>query len=260
VDAFSDKYGPWAIVTGAAQGLGAAFARDLLARRVSVLGVDRSPVTDPDVTAVTADLSTTAGVDTIVDAAKDLDVGLVINNAAISYEGPFLDQGVDSALAQLDINCRAPLLLAHAFLPRLVARGRGGMIFISSMSAWRGAPLVTGYAATKAWGHILGESLWEEMKPFGVDVMAVLPGSMPTPGFVASMPQPSMGTANMMDPADAVHEALDALGSAPSMTPGQANRDSEAFMAALDRTEAVTLMGQVMRQMYPPQRTPDPAR
>jgi hypothetical protein len=194
----------------------------------------------------------------VLDAAAGLDVGLLINNAAISFEGPFVEQGIDRALAQLDINCRAPLLLAHSLLPRLIERGRGGLIFLSSMSAWRGAPLVSGYAATKAWNLILAESLWEEVRELGVDVMAVLPGSTRTPGLLGSMPQASMGTANLMDPPDVVREALDTLGTAPSMTPGQANRDSEAFMHALDRREAIVLMGQVMRQMYPPERTTDP--
>ncbi|MHB8463495.1 MAG: SDR family NAD(P)-dependent oxidoreductase [Acidimicrobiales bacterium] len=258
---FADRYGPWAIVTGAAQGMGAAFARDLVGRGVSVVGVDRLGFT-PELDSIrplVADLADPGGVDAVLEVAAGLDVGLVINNAAISYEGPFVEQGVARALAQLDINCRAPLLLAHALLPRLVARGRGGMIFLSSMSAWRGAPLVTGYAATKAWNLILAESLWEEVREAGVDVMAVLPGSTRTPGLLSSMPQASMGTAHLMDPPDVVREALDTLGSVPSMTPGQANRDSESFMQSLDRVEAVKLMGQVMRQMYPPERTPDPA-
>lgn len=246
-------------MTGVAQGMGAAYARDLIGRGVAVVGVDRSPIADPDITGVVADLSTVQGVDQVKEAVRDLDVGLLVNNAAVSFEGPFVDQGIDRALAQLDVNCRAPLALVHMLLPRLIERGRGGVIFMSSMSAWRGAPLVSAYAATKAWNLILAESLWEEVREQGVDVMAVIPGSTRTPGLMSSMPQQSMGTANLMDAGDVVREALDTLGSAPSMTPGQANRESEAFMASLDRTEAIKLMGQVMRQMYPPQRSPDPA-
>ena len=258
---FADRYGPWAIVTGAAQGIGAAYANDLVGRGVAVVGVDRAGFV-PDheqIRPLRADLGTPEGVDAVLDAAADLDVGLVINNAAISFEGPFVDQTVERAIAQLDINCRAPLLLTHAILPRLLARGRGGIIFMSSMSAWRGAPLVSGYAATKAWNLILAESLWEEVRDAGVDVMAVLPGSTRTPGLLGSNPQASMGTANLMDAPDVAREALDTLGTAPSMTPGQANRDSEAFMHGLDRKEAIMMMGQVMRQMYPTERTPDPA-
>ena len=241
--------------------MGAAWAAELHDRGVSVVAVDRTPFTSgvEEIRPLAADLGTTEGVDAVLDAVRDLDVGLFISNAAVSFEGPFVEQGLDRALAQLDINCRAPLVLAYHLLPRFLERGRGGMIFLSSMSAWRGAPLVAAYAATKAWNLILAESLWEETRHDGVDVMAVLPGSTRTPGLLGSLPQSSLGTANLMDPSDVVREALDTLGTAPSMTPGQANRDSEAFMQSMDRTAAVTLMGEVMRQMYPPQRSRDPA-
>jgi short-subunit dehydrogenase len=266
---FAGSYGPWAIVTGAAQGLGKAFTADLLSRGVSVIAVDRTESIKATVddlrdsggegVPLVADLATVEGVRSVIDAGTARDVGLVVSNAAISFEGPFIDQTLEQSMAQLDINCRAPLMLAHAFLPRLLERGRGGLILLSSMSAWRGAPLVATYAASKAWNLILAESLWEEVRAAGVDVMAVLPGSTRTPGLMSSRPQASMGTANLMDPADVVREALEALGSVPSMTPGQANRDSEAFMRGLDRVESIKLMGEVMRQMYPPDRRPDPS-
>ena len=196
-----------------------------------------------------ADLA--AGVEPVLAACDGVDVGLLICNAAATYEGPFLGQGLDSALVQLDVNCRATLHLVHALLPRLVARGRGGVILMSSLSAMRGAPLVAGYAATKAWNLILAESLWDELRDTGVDVMAVLPGSTRTPGWLASGPQESLGTSHVMEPEDVAREALDALGSGPSFVPGAQNRESEAFMASLDRAQAVRIMGDVMREMYP---------
>lgn len=266
---FAERYGPWAIVTGAARGMGEAFTADLLSRGVSVIAVDRTEASpSPDgrpgqsgagIVPLVADLATEDGVRAVIDAGLAHDVGLVVSNAAISFEGPFIEQTLEQSLTQLDINCRAPLMLVHAFLPRLLERGRGGVILLSSMSAWRGAPMVATYAATKAWNLILAESLWEEVRAAGVDVMAVLPGSTRTPGLMSSRPQASMGTANLMDPPDVVREALDVLGTAPSMTPGQANRDSEAFMRELDRTESIKLMGEVMRQMYPAERQADPS-
>ena len=241
---FADAYGPVAVVTGVAQGIGAAFVSELSARGVSSIGVDRSPGCS-----VVADLA--AGVEPVLAACEGVDIGLLICNAAATYEGPFLGQGLDSALTQLDVNCRATLELVHALLPRLVARGRGGVLLMSSLSAMRGAPIVAGYAATKAWNLIFAESLWGELHGTGVDVMAVLPGSTRTPGWLSSNPQESLGTSNVMEPADVARESLDALGSGPSFIPGAQNRESEAFMASLDRREAVRIMGDVMRQMYP---------
>ncbi|MDQ1372926.1 MAG: uncharacterized protein QOJ09_264, partial [Actinomycetota bacterium] len=144
------------------------------------------------------------------------------------------------------------------FLPQLVARGRGGIILLSSLSSMRGAPLVSGYAATKAWNLLLAESLWDEVRDQGVDVMAVLPGSTRTPGWLASQPQSSLGTSYVMEPSEVATESLDALGSRASIVSGQSNRDSEAFLASMDRTEAVRVMGEVMRTMYPAIRQPDP--
>ena len=162
-------------------------------------------------------------------------------------------------MAQLDVNCRTPLLLVHHVLPKLVARGRGGVVLLSSLSAMRGSALVAGYAATKAWNLILAESLWDELRDTDVDVLAVLPGTTRTPGLLSSAPQAGLATANLMDPSDVAREALDALGRMPSVIPSQANRDSEAFLSSLDRAEAIRAMGDVMRATYPPNRTPDPS-
>lgn len=266
---FADRYGPWAAVTGAGQGIGAAFVADLAGRGVNVLLIDRdadalaartgelagAPV---EVRSAVVDLAAPDGADQVLAAIGDFDLGLLISNAALSFEGPLLEQGLDAALVQLHVNCRVPLTLVHAVLPRLVARGRGGLILLSSLSAMRGAPLVSGYAATKAWNLILAESLSQEVQAAGVDVMAVLPGSTRTPGWLGSRPQASLGTSNVMEPADVAREALDALGTVPSIIPGQENRESDAFMASLDRAEAIKIMGDVMRQMYPPVRNADP--
>jgi short-subunit dehydrogenase len=256
VSDFAERYGPWAIVTGAAAGMGAAFSAELASRGVQVVGVDRDTCDTPR--SLVADLTAPDAAHTILEAVADVEVGLVISNAALSYVGPFLDQDLDSRLDQLRMNCELPLRLVHHFLPRLVQRGRGGIILLSSLSSMRGAPLVSGYAATKAWNLLLAESLWDEVRGQGVDVLAVLPGSTRTPGWLASQPQSSLGTSNVMDPSDVARESLDAHGAHPSVVPGPSNRDSAAFMASMVRTEAVKTMGEVMRTMYPPVRQPDP--
>ncbi|MBV8981705.1 MAG: SDR family NAD(P)-dependent oxidoreductase [Acidimicrobiia bacterium] len=266
---FADRYGPLAVVTGAAVGMGAAFARELAARDVELLLVDRDERAleacalelDSDgatVQTLVVDLASPDAAGEVCDAAGD-DVGLLVSNAAIGYVGSFLDQDTDGLLAQLAVNCRTPLLLVHRVLPGLVARGRGGVILLSSLSAVRGSALVASYAATKAWNLILAESLWDELRDTGVDVLGVLPGTTRTPGLLSSSPQAGLATANLMDPADVAREALDTLGQAPSLIPGEANRESHAFLSSLDRAEAIRTMGDVMRATYPPDREPDPS-
>jgi short-subunit dehydrogenase len=157
--AFAERYGPWALIAGAAEGIGAAFASELAARGVNLLLVDvNAEKLDATVTPLRAqvevrtlvtNLADPAALDAIVEAAALVDLGLLIYNAGISYVGPFRDQTLESSLAQLDINVRAPLVLVHRLLPGLLTRGRGGVILLSSQSAMRGAPLVATYAATK---------------------------------------------------------------------------------------------------------------
>lgn len=256
------RYGPWAVVTGGAQGIGGAFADALAAAGLALVLVDRDGPAlaakagelragGAEVVEVVVDLADPGAADAVLAALDGRDVGLLVSNAAVAVVGRFVDQTLASKQAQLDVNCRVPLELVHHLLPRLVARGRGGVILLSSGSAMRGSPLVAGYAATKAWNLLLAESLWDEVRADGVDVLAVLPGTTRTPGWLGDDPQESLSTANVMEPADVVEEALAALGAQPSVIPGQANRDAEAFMAGLDRAEAVTLVGQVMRTTYP---------
>jgi hypothetical protein len=255
------------VVTGAAVGMGAAFAGELAGRGLDVLLVDRD---EPALTksalelqaagttarTLVVDLAAPDAADRVCDAAG-AEVGLLVSNAALGYVGSFLDQDVDGLVAQLDVNCRTPLLLVQRVLPKLVARGRGGIVLLSSLSAMRGSALVASYAATKAWNLILAESLWDELRDTGVDVLGVLPGTTRTPGLLSSAPQAGLATANLMEPADVAREALDALGHMPSVIPSQANRDSDAFLSSLDRAEAIRTMGDVMRATYPPDRAPD---
>jgi uncharacterized protein len=266
---FAERYGPLAVVTGAAVGMGAAFARDLAGRGLDLLLVDRDEraleacaleleAGGATVATLVVDLADRDAADDVCDAAGD-DVGLLVSNAAIGYVGSFLDQDDDGLVAQLDVNCRTPLLLVRRVLPTLTARGRGGIILLSSLSAVRGSALVAAYAATKAWNLILAESLWDELRDSGVDVLGVLPGTTRTPGLLSSAPQAGLATANLMEPADVAREALEALGHAPRVIPGEANRQSDAFLSSLDRAEAIKAMGDVMRATYPADRQPDPS-
>jgi hypothetical protein len=257
------------VVTGAAVGMGAAFARDLAARGLALLLVDRDEraleelalelqAGGTNARTLVVDLAASDAADRVCDEAG-AQLGLLVSNAALGYVGSFVDEGADELVAQLDVNCRTPLLLVHRALPQLLSRGRGGIVLLSSLSAMRGSALVASYAATKAWNLILAESLWDELRDTGVDVLGVLPGTTRTPGLLSSAPQAGLATANLMDPAEVVREALDALGQVPSVIPSQANRDSNAFLSSLDRAEAIKTMGDVMRATYPPDRAPDPS-
>src|SRR5262245_61908645 len=141
---FADRYGPWAVVTGASSGIGAECARQLAARRVSVALVARrrerlTALADElvaahggDVRVCAHDLTAPGAAGDVAAAVADLDVGLVINNAGLGWKGAFVEQDPDAQRRMIELNCHAPVALTRALAPRLVARGRGGVIIVWS--------------------------------------------------------------------------------------------------------------------------------
>jgi short-subunit dehydrogenase len=256
------RYGPWAIVVGASDGIGASFASTLAARGLDVVLVARR-VGPLESTAsrlrerygvrtrvVAADVGTPDGLATVVDAADD--VGLLVCNAALAPVGPFADLTPAQLDAVLNVNCRAAVQLAHAYGSRMLARGRGGVILLSSMAGDRGASTVAHYAATKAYLRVLAEGLWTEWRPRGVDVLACCPGLVRTPTFTASHPA-RLGrfVPPPMDPDLVALAALGALGRGPVVIPGWRNRAGASVARLLPRRVAVSLVSRQTRAMYP---------
>lgn len=248
---FSHKYGPWAVIAGASEGLGAAFARALagrglnlllLARRGDVLEEVAAPLRGRvEVRTAALDLGRPDLAEQLAALTDSLDVGLCVYNAALSRIGPFLEQSLEVKQQIVDVNCRGPMIAAHVFGERLARRGRGGVLLMSSLTAFWGSPLVAAYGATKSFNLSLGEALWYELGPQGVDVLVCCAGATRTPGFEASS---GPGGPRSMSPDDVVAEALDALGGPPSMVPGAANRAAALLLnRLLPRRRAVAIMG-----------------
>jgi short-subunit dehydrogenase len=252
---FADRYGPWAVITGASSGLGEAFAHAVAARGIQPLLVARRADELARVSAsverssglacrrLSLDLADPAAADMLLDATADVDVGLVIGNAGFNPPGAFAEH--DRALLErvLDVNARANLLLAHGFLPRLAARGRGGLLLVSSVEGYFGVPYSTAYAASKAYVLSLAEGLWGEARRSGVDVLALVPGPLDTPLFRSrGVRVPAMA------PRTAAELALDQLGGGPSYVPARLDRWMFRILRALPRRSAVRLMGCGMRR------------
>jgi short-subunit dehydrogenase len=185
----------------------------------------------------------------VLDAlAGDDEVGLVVHNAAFSALGPFLDRPLDDLLKVIDVNCRAPLAMAHHFGRKMAARGRGGIVLMSSLAGGQGCPMVVSYAASKAFETVLAEGLWDELRPAGVDVLACRAGPTRTPSYEASRPRKKVP---MMEPGPVVEEALAALGRKPVVVAGKLNRAVNFVMQRLlSRPAAIRFMGNSTRQMY----------
>lgn len=258
---FTRKYGPWALVTGAAMGIGEEFARQLAALGLDLALVDiqQKPLEALSrelmekhaihVRPVTLDLSQPDFMGALIQAVDGLEIGLLVCNAGFSRVDWFLDTPIEDHLRTLNVNARSPLLLSHHFGREMTQRKRGGIILLSSLSSLQGTALVATYAATKAYNWVLAESLWAELGERGVDVLAFPPGSTDTPGWRSGSPRHGKGF-YVMNTRDAVREALENLGRQPSFIPGARNRLSFALLRLLPRRVTTRIVSNQMRKMY----------
>lgn len=250
--AFLERYGKTAVIAGASEGLGAAFARALaargldlvlLARRATVLAALADELRATHGVAVrtlAADLRDATFGEQLVVATRGLEVGLAVYNAASSFTGPLLDCSLDDALAVVDVNIAGPLRLIHAIAPSMRARRRGGIVLMSSVAGFQGAPLLAAYAASKAFNIVLGESLWGELQAEGVDVLTSCAGAIRTPNYAKASATEAPG---MLNAAVVAETTLDALGRGPLVVPGAVNKLAVFLLGRLmSRRGAVGVM------------------
>jgi len=260
---FATKYGPWALITGASRGLGAEFARQLAAKGLNLVLAARSEEQlrksaqalerKYNITAkiITIDLSREDILETIKKTTDSLEIGLLINNAGLSTIGPFLNMSEDYLLNQFHTNARAALILTRHFGEKMVANGRGGVIFLSSGSALHGSPFCANYSGTKAYNLMLAESLWAEWKSLGVDALGFITGLTRTPGMEANKPKPNLfvpiGRSEKV-----VSQALNTLGKKPSAADGIRNRLGYKIFNLAPRSFSIGILGKSMNAMFGP--------
>jgi uncharacterized protein len=261
---FGEKYGPWALVTGASDGIGRAIATRLAQAGLNLVLVARrgeilERLADElrarfgvEVAVVPADLSKPDAVDTIAGRTADLEVGLLVAAAGFGTSGRFVDSRLEDELEMIDVNCRAVAALAHHFGSRFRRRGRGGIVLMSSVVAFQGVPRAANYAATKAYVQSLAEGLRAELKPSGVDVVASAPGPVHS-GF-AERADMRMGLT--LTPSAVAGATLAALGRRGTVRPGWLSKLLGWSLALLPRWVRVRVMALVMggmaRAEHPP--------
>ncbi len=255
---FANKYGPWAVVAGASEGMGAQFAKQLSARGLKVVLIARREQVLTELAAtlpgeskcLPLDLALPDAAERIAEFTRELDVGLVVYNAALSPIGPFLEQSLAENLRAIDVNVKTPTAVAHHFAPRLVKRGRGGLVLLSSLTAFQGSPFVSTYGATKSFNLSLAEGLWAELRGQGVDVLSVCAGATATPNLLKAVTKPPPG---MQQPEEVVREALDALGDGPVLIPGRFNRFASFLLRRLlPRRSTIQIMANQTRKLQLP--------
>ena len=253
----AQRYGPWAVVTGASDGIGQAFARSLAAEGLNLVLVARREAALASLASelqaahgvqcrvVALDLAALAASQQLADATADLDVGLLVAAAGFGTSGPLLEAGLAPEAEMADLNCRAVMAQAWHFGHRMARRGRGGVVFMSSLLAFHGTPRAAHYAATKAYVQTLAEGLRVEWAPLGVDVIASAPGPIRS-GFAA---RANMRMAQALPAEVVARVTLRALGRRTTVRPGWLSKVLGWSLAMLPRWGQVRVIAQVMKRM-----------
>ncbi|MCZ8252154.1 MAG: SDR family NAD(P)-dependent oxidoreductase [Hylemonella sp.] len=252
-----ERYGPWAVVTGASDGIGRAFARALAAAGLNLVLVARRA---HELEALARELAAQHAIDCRVlavdladrdamlqlqDATWELDVGLMVACAGFGSAGPLLEQEAATEAAMVDVNCRAVLQQCWHFGRRFAARGRGGVVLMSSLVAFHGTPWSANYAATKAYVQSLAEALAHEWQSQHIDVIACAPGPVAS-GFAR---RAGMQMARADRPQVVAERTLALLGRRHTVRPGTLSKVLGWSLATAPRGLRVAIMGRIMRGM-----------
>ncbi len=250
---FGTTYGPWALVAGGAQGIGAAFARYVAARHVNVIvldieqsALDAMAATLPtefgvECLAVNVDLAAPDMLEQVVAAVGAREVGLMIYNAGIADVGPFYKADTDLAFEKkrIAVNVTGPMVLTYHFARPMIARKSGGIVLMSSGAGLTGAPYYSAYSATKAYDIALGQALWGEFRRDGVDVLAVAAGMTLS---TAAKGYQHLDTSGFQTPDELVQEAMAALGQQSLVIAGKSQREGRELMKQLPDEQVIEYM------------------
>ena len=260
---FADRYGPWALIIGASEGVGAAFALAVAQRGLHVVLVSRRQGVLDEVAAnirartgvqtrtLAIDLAEIQAMESIVAGTSDLDIGMVFYCAgADSTFAPFLDHPIEVPLAMVHRNCIVPIQVCHHFGGPMRDQGRGALILVSSGAGLIGGPNMVGYAATKAFDMVMAEALWAELHGHGVDVLALVLGMTDTPALRRLMIQRGALPADDLEAPiagassvdEVVEEALVNLTAGPTVFVGDTVRAGAEMFAKMTRNDAVALL------------------
>ena len=241
----------WTVVTGASCGIGVELARTfaaighnlvLVARRrerLDQLAGELKAGHRAEVQVMPLDLAKPESAGALLDGidAKGLAVHTLVNNAGFGLRGQFAELPLDEQVAMVNLNVTGPTQLSRLVLPRLIERGRGGILNVASMAAFQAGPNMAVYYATKAYLLSLSEALHEEAKPHGVTVTALCPG--PTQSEFADragMKEAGLFRRFAMSPAKVAQAGVDGYRAGHAVVvPGAANRVGSLAAGLLPR-------------------------
>lgn len=250
---FRERYGPWALVTGASSGIGREIAVQAAERGVNVLLAGRDAARLQEAAAriraqgreaevLVADLGCDFGIQALLDRTAAFEIGLLVPAAGFGAGGEFMALARDEALDMVRLNCESVMRLLLHLTPGMARRGRGGVLLVAGILAFHGVPYAALYAATKAFVQSLGEGLATELAGYGVEVLISSPGPTDT-GFAA---RARMRLPITMRPEDVARASLHALGRSRVVLPGAMTKLLHNATFGLPRAAKVRVIGRIM--------------
>ena len=261
---FTQKYGTTALIAGASEGIGAAYATSLAAEGMNLVLVARrieplkqlaeklEKIYKVEIQCISCDLGNVNATQQITKELNGKEINLLVYNAALPYIGPFLENTPENHTQMAQVNMLTPISMLHYFGGKMIEKGKGAIVLMSSLAGFQGSGFLAMYSSTKAFNRIMAESLWYEWKDKGVDVLACCASSTATPNFIQSNPEDAGFFApKAQQPEEVAIECLKKLGKTPSIIPGRANKMAAFFMLKLlSRKMAVKIMGDNTKKMY----------
>jgi len=183
-----EKFGDWAVITGASSGIGREMARIIAQKGIHpvlvardkealhALSLEIEKTSQVQTKVIVADLSKEEEIRSVISQCDGLEVGLLINSAGYALSGEFTQNDLRDELDMLDVNLKAPLILTHHFAKAMKERKRGGIVFLSSIMALAGAAKWANYNATKAHNLLLAEGIGQELRKDNINVLALISG------------------------------------------------------------------------------------
>lgn len=232
-------YGPWAVIAGGSEGVGAAFATQLADAGINLVLVARKPgplaetaeavrARGVQVRTLELDLLDPGALKAVRGATDDVEVGLLIFNAgANSYGHEFVTGDLDRVQGVIDLNITAQLTLTHHFGGLMRERGRGGIVLVGSLAGYMGQADMSIYAGVKAFSRVFAEGLWLELREHGVHVLELVLGVTRTPAMERAGLNFDLPGLNVAEPDDVAREGLDHLADGPVWIAGGNERAAE---------------------------------
>lgn len=265
---FAERYGPWALVAGASEGVGRAFAETLAARGLNVVLLARRQAALDEVAAVierqhgvktrvlAMDLAHPDAAAQVANEARDIEIGFLVYCAgADSNFKPFLSSPLEVAESMVHRNCTVPMQLCHHLGRPMAERGRGAVVILGSGAGFAGTGNMVAYCASKAFDMVFAEALWCELKPKGVDVLGLILGETDTPalrrlrferGLAGNVDEPVKGAER---PQDVVDDALAHLSRGPIRLANRMMRRGIRFLYPFSRNFVVSLMAKASQKI-----------